>query len=144
MWALFWKTQGMFIHTGVRSIVPPYSREHLDNVMSSLSKWKLRKLQIKKHLDSDSCCGSVGRAVAYYTRDQQIKSRHRQNFIYQLYIRKDKNKEKESGNGPSWKKLIKKYHQDLGIKPRKTLSCRSMLLPRTNLIGMIGTPVIFF
>ena len=38
-------------------------------------------------------CGSVGRVVASDTRDQRFESRHRQNFIYQLYNRKDKNKE---------------------------------------------------
>ena len=53
-----------------------------------------------------SGCGSVGRAVAFDTRDPQFESRHRQNFIYQLYNRKDENKEKEAGNGPSLKKNI--------------------------------------
>ena len=33
------------------------------------------------------------------------KTRHWQNFIYQLFNRKDKNKEKEAGNGP-FKKLL--------------------------------------
>ena len=51
-----------------------------------------------------SGCGSVGRAVASDTRDPQYKSRHRQNIIYQLYNRKDRNKEKEAGNGPSLKR----------------------------------------
>ena len=45
--------------------------------------------------------GSVGRVVASDTRDLQFQSRHRQNFIYQLYKRKDKTKSKEAGNGPS-------------------------------------------
>ena len=46
----------------------------------------------------------VGRAVAYDTTDPQFKSRHQQTFFYQLYNRKDKNKEKEARNGPSLKK----------------------------------------
>ena len=45
-----------------------------------------------------SGCGSVGRAVASDTRDPQFETRHRQNFIYQLYNRKEKNK-KEARNG---------------------------------------------
>ena len=48
-----------------------------------------------------SGCGSVGRAVASNTRDLSFKSRNRQNIIYQLYNRKDENKVKEAGNGPS-------------------------------------------
>ena len=53
-----------------------------------------------------SGCGSDGRAIAYNTRDPRFKFRHRQNFIYQLYIRKNKNKEKEAGNVPSLKKSV--------------------------------------
>ena len=49
----------------------------------------------------NSGCGSVGRAVASDTRDPQFESGHWQNFIYPMYNRKDKNKEKEAGNGPS-------------------------------------------
>ena len=52
-----------------------------------------------------SGCGSFGRAIASDTRDPQFKSRHWQNIIYQLYNRKDENKEKEAGNGPSFKQL---------------------------------------
>ena len=52
-----------------------------------------------------SGCGSVGRAVAYDTRDLQFKSRRWQNFIYQLHDRKDENKEKEAGNFFLKKKL---------------------------------------
>ena len=37
-------------------------------------------------------CGSVGRAVAFAS--PQIKSRHRQNFINQVYNSKDENYEK--------------------------------------------------
>ena len=48
--------------------------------------------------------GSIGRAVASDIRDPRLESRHRQNFIYQLYNGKDENKEKEAGNGPSLKK----------------------------------------
>ena len=33
------------------------------------------------------------------------ESSHQQNFIYQLYNRKDENKQKEARNGPSLKKL---------------------------------------
>ena len=52
-----------------------------------------------------SGCGSVSRAVTSDTRDPRFKSRHRQNFIYQLYITKYKNKEKEAGNGHLKKKF---------------------------------------
>ena len=49
-----------------------------------------------------SGCGSVGRAVASNTRDLRFESRHLQNFIYQLYILKEKTKkDNEAGNGPS-------------------------------------------
>ena len=53
-----------------------------------------------------SGCGSVGREVASDTRDPRFESTHRQIFIFKLYNRKDKNKEKEkeAGNGPSLKK----------------------------------------
>ena len=67
---------------------------------------KMLLLNIKDSLGSG--CGSVGRSVASDTRDLWFKSRHRQNFIYQiiyqLFNRKDKNKEKEAGNRPSSKK----------------------------------------
>ena len=53
-------------------------------------------------------CGSVVRAVASNTRDTWFESRHWHNFIYQLYNRKDKNKEKVAGNGPS---IIKEYYK---------------------------------
>ena len=47
--------------------------------------------------------GSVGRAVAYDTRDPRFKSQHRQNlFTNGNQIEKTK-KEKEAGNGPSKK-----------------------------------------
>ena len=45
-----------------------------------------------------SGCGSVDRAAASDTRDLHFKSSHQQNFIYQLYNRKDKNKQKEARN----------------------------------------------
>ena len=55
-------------------------------------------------------CGSVGRVVASYSRGPWFKSIHQPKFIlnvyYQLYW-KDKNKEKEAGNGTLF--LIKKY-----------------------------------
>ena len=51
-----------------------------------------------------SGCDPVGRMVASNTRDPWFIPRHWQNFIYQfiyqLYNRKDENKEKEAGNGP--------------------------------------------
>ena len=47
-----------------------------------------------------SGCGSVGRAVASDIRDPRFGLCHWLNFIYQLYNTKDKNEEKESGNGP--------------------------------------------
>ena len=59
-----------------------------------------------------SGCGSVGRPVASNTRGLRFKSSHRQKFIYILNICllstvywKDKNKEKEAGNGPFKKNL---------------------------------------
>ena len=57
----------------------------------------------KQSFDVGSVCGAVGRAVASDTRDPWLESRHRPNFIYQLYNRKGKNKEKEAGNGKSLK-----------------------------------------
>ena len=54
--------------------------------------------------NQSSGCGAVGRAVASDTRDPRFESSHLQNFICQLYNRKDQNKEKEAGNGPSLKK----------------------------------------
>ena len=45
--------------------------------------------------------GSVGRAAASDNRDLRFESQHWQGFIYQSqFNRKDKNKEKEAGNGP--------------------------------------------
>ena len=61
--------------------------------------------KITKYMGSG--CGSVGRVVASVTRDPQFKSWHRHQFTFQLINRKDENKEKESGNGPSLKKIIK-------------------------------------
>ena len=46
----------------------------------------------------------VCRAVTSDIINPQSESRHEQNFIFQLYNRKGKNKEKEAGNGPSLKK----------------------------------------
>ena len=50
-------------------------------------------------------CGAVDRAVASNTGDPQFESLYRQQnisnvIICQLQSRKDKNKEKEAGNGP--------------------------------------------
>ena len=55
-----------------------------------------------------SGCDSVGRAVTSDTRDSRFESRHRYNFIYQiiyqLFSRKNENKENEAKNCPSLKK----------------------------------------
>ena len=51
-----------------------------------------------------SGCGSVGWAVASDTKDPQFESHHQQNFIYQMFKRKDKNKENQARIGPSSKK----------------------------------------
>ena len=48
-----------------------------------------RTIKMIKCLGSGS--GSVGRAVASDTRDPGFKSRHCQNFMYQLHNRKDEN-----------------------------------------------------
>ena len=53
-----------------------------------------------------SGCGAVGRAVAYDTRGPRFESSHRQ-LLLNIYLlltvcRKDENKEKEAGNGPSF------------------------------------------
>ena len=55
-----------------------------------------------------SGCGAVGRAVAYDTRGPGFESSHRQ-LLLNIYLlltvcRKDENKRKEAGNGPSFKK----------------------------------------
>ena len=44
-----------------------------------------------------SGCGSAGRAVTSYNRDPWFQLHHQQNFIYQLYNRKDKNSKKRPG-----------------------------------------------
>ena len=56
----------------------------------------------KKQLQRGSGGGSVGKAVASYTRDLRFKTCHRQNDIYQLYIQnteKMKIKKKRAGMG---------------------------------------------
>ena len=65
-----------------------------------VEEW-VRNYYINKLKDRGSGCGSVVRAVASDTSDPRFKSKHRQNFIFQLYNRKDKHKEKEAENGPS-------------------------------------------
>ena len=55
-----------------------------------------------------SGCGAVGRAVAYDTRGPGFESSHWQ-LLLNIYLlltvcRKDENKRKEAGNGPSLKK----------------------------------------
>ena len=50
-----------------------------------------------------SGCGSVGRAVASDSKGPRFDSNHRQHFKLNIYCqlyRKDKNKQKEAGNGP--------------------------------------------
>ena len=63
-----------------------------------------------------SGCGSVGTVVASDTRVPRFESRHQQNFIDQLYNRKDENKEKKAGNGPSLKKKILVLKLKAGIR----------------------------
>ena len=64
----------------------------------------------KRNVCQGSGCRSVGGVVTSDTRDLRFEPRHRQSLIYQiiyqLYLRKDENKEKEAGNGPSLKKRI--------------------------------------
>ena len=55
-----------------------------------------------------SGCGAVGRTVASETRGPRFESSHRQ-LLLNIYLlltvcRKDKNKEKEAGNGPEKKR----------------------------------------
>ena len=56
-------------------------------------------------------CGSVGRAVASDTRCPRFESSHRQKIIEHLItvncVLKRRNKEKEVGNGPFFKKTFK-------------------------------------
>ena len=64
--------------------------------------------KVTKYLFGGSGCGTVGRAVAYDTRGPGFESSHRQ-LLLNIYLlltvcRKDENKEKEAGNGPSFKK----------------------------------------
>ena len=59
-----------------------------------LSFKRLLLIKNKDMLMLGSGCGSVGRAVASDTRDPWFESRHRQNFIYQSYNRKDEKKAK--------------------------------------------------
>ena len=67
-------------------------------------------------------CGSVGRAVDSGTRDLRFEPRQRQNFIYQLYDRKDENKGKEAWNGTSLKKLFSFSRWNVSISP-KSFKC---------------------
>ena len=55
-----------------------------------------------------------------------FESRHRQNFIYQLYNRKDKNKEKEAGKGPSLKKPFKSLHKGSRDEGGREKICRRL------------------
>ena len=69
--------------------------------------------KITKYMGSG--CGSVGRVVASVTRDPRFKSWHRHIFTSQLINRKDENKEKGSGNGPSLKRDNKTCHMCFSI-----------------------------
>ena len=53
-----------------------------------LSKEQMHKLCLCR----GSGCGLVGRAVTSDTSDPTFESQHRQNFIYQLYIKKENTK----------------------------------------------------
>ena len=53
-----------------------------------------------------SGCGTVGQAVASDTKDPRFESRQQHNFIYQLYNRKDENKEKETREWSILKKSL--------------------------------------
>ena len=81
--------------------------------------------KIRSTLLLGSGCGSVGRAVASNNRDLRFVSRHRQNFLYQLDSRKDENKEKAVGNGPSLKKCPVVLH--LPVKQMTTSPLEWML-----------------
>ena len=87
---------------------PPLPRGRLFNVdpfsLTTLSN--IRLAQTPNNVVG-SGCGSVGRAVASKSRGPRFESSHRQKFIFTLNICllstvycKDKNKEKEAGNGP--------------------------------------------
>ena len=60
----------------------------------------------KNIIEGQWLCGSVGRAVASYTRGLQFESSHRQKIIIlnicllSTVYWKDENIEKEAGNGP--------------------------------------------
>ena len=60
-------------------------------------------VEIGKNSDKElgSGGGSVGREGDSNTKELRFEFRRWQNFIYQWYNRKYKNKEKEAGNGPS-------------------------------------------
>ena len=71
-----------------------------------------------KHFFEGSGCGAVGRAVASDTRGPRFESSHRQ-LLLNIYLlltvcRKDKNKEKEAGNGPFKKKHF--FGRNLGLE----------------------------
>ena len=74
-----------------------------------------------------SGCGSVGRAASSDTRDPRFESRHGQNFICQMYNRKDKNKEKEAWNGPLKNKNKKQGSSNLLIILQKDFDSQGNL-----------------
>ena len=92
---MFVKTNVFKLHSGAQNLL--------------LRPLNYLKDENDKKIDSQGTgCGSVGCAVASDTRDPRFESRHWQNCIDQLYKRKDENKEKEAGNGPSLKKKIER------------------------------------
>ena len=75
---------------------------NLSNIGLEQVRWEQNKLSLRE--SQGNGCGSVGKAVASDTRDLGFKSRHWQNFIYQMYNLKDANKVKEARNGSSLKR----------------------------------------
>ena len=74
-----------------------------------VSKNRNKIFMVVKISQKGSGCGSVGRVVASDTRGPQFESSHRQNLLNICLLStvywKDKNKEKEAGNGPFFKNI---------------------------------------
>ena len=88
-----------------------------------------------------SGCGSVGREVTSDTRDWRFKSRHWQNFIYQLYTRKDESKEKKSREWPIFNKKTQRrstLHRTIVSDTSPML--RSLIWRKGNLILAARNP----
>ena len=69
-------------------------------------------------------CGAVDRAVASKTGDSQFESLYRQQnisnvIICQLQSRKDKNKEKEAGNGPLKKSENVEWNININLRQNR-------------------------